>query len=359
MARIGKTKEIQRFILNHVSEHPKEIGKLTAAEFNVSRTAISKHLKALINTGVLNAEGATKARTYQLALLVDKVFEIQVTPELQEDIVWTKEIKPLLQNNCEASNEVLNICDYGFTEMLNNVIDHSESKAVRVHAYIDAISIQFHIVDFGVGIFRKIQNDFKLTDSRHALLELSKGKLTSDTSRHTGQGIFFTSRMFDKFSILSGELYFARINKEHDWLIEVEDRGEFNGTCIRMYIDISAKQTMKGIFDKYASEEDDYGFTKTHVPICLTKYDDGQLVSRSAAKRILARFSDFKEVWLDFKNVPVIGQAFADEIFRVFAMSHPEIQIVCTSANDDVQKMINRAKNALAENNDPQMQLID
>ena len=126
-----------------------------------------------------------------------------------------------------------------------------------------------------------------------------------------------------------------------------------------MCIDINAKQTMKEIFDKYASENDDYGFTKTHVPICLTKYDDGQLVSRSAAKRILARFSDFKEVWIDFKDVPTIGQAFADEIFRVFAISHPDIEIVCTNVNDDVQKMINRAKSALIENNNPQLSLIE
>lgn len=359
MARKGKTEEIQRFILNNVGEYPKAIGRVTAEKFNVSRSAISKHLNSLIKKGVLNANGATKARTYELRLIVDKVFEIQVTPELHEDIVWITEIKPLLQENSGASKEVLDICDYGFTEMLNNVIDHSESELARVHVYVDATSIQLYIVDFGIGIFRKIQSDFKLNDPRHALLELSKGKLTSDASKHTGQGIFFTSRMFDKFSILSGELYFARINKEHDWLIEVEDRNEFRGTYVSMCIDIDAKQTMKEIFDKYASENDDYGFTKTHVPIILTKYDDGQLVSRSSAKRILARFSDFKEVWLDFKDVPTIGQAFADEIFRVFAISHPDIEIVCTGVNDDVQKMINRAKSALIENNNPQMSLIE
>jgi hypothetical protein len=52
----------------------------------------------------------------------------------------------------------------------------------------------------GICIFNKTAEDFNLDDERHAILELSKGKLTSDPSRHNGEGIFFTSRMFDDFA---------------------------------------------------------------------------------------------------------------------------------------------------------------
>ena len=38
-------------------------------------------------------------------------------------------------------------------------------------------------------------------DKRQALFELSKGKFTTDPSRHSGEGVFFTSRMFDDFEI--------------------------------------------------------------------------------------------------------------------------------------------------------------
>jgi hypothetical protein len=95
-----------------------------------------------------------------------------------------------------------------------------------------------------------------------------------------------------------------------------------------MSISREATQTSKEIFDRFASEHDDYGFTRTHVPISLTKYDDDQLISRSAAKRLLARFNDFKEVWVDFKDVSSIGQAFADEIFRVYPAEHPDVKIL-------------------------------
>lgn len=39
-----------------------------------------------------------------------------------------------------------------------------------------------------------------------------------------------------------------------------------------------------------------------------------------------------------------IGQAFADEIFRVFARSHPGIAVQFMNANDDVTRMITRAQ---------------
>jgi hypothetical protein len=70
------------------------------------------------------------------------------------------------------------------------------------------------------------------------------------------------------------------------------------------------------------------------------------LVSRSQAKRLLNRFERFKVVILDFDGVQEIGQAFADEIFRVFPNSHPATEIRDLNASHQVQKMISRAKNA-------------
>src|SRR5438067_215023 len=77
------------------------------------------------------------------------------------------------------------------------------------------------LVDDGVGIFEKIRRQCKLDDHRQAILELSKGKLTTDPERHTGQGIFFTSRIFDEFLIRSDHFIFGHFRKEGDWLVEV------------------------------------------------------------------------------------------------------------------------------------------
>jgi hypothetical protein len=73
--------------------------------------------------------------------------------------------------------------------------------------------------------------------------------------------------------------------------------------------------------------------SETVVPVNLARYGNENLISRSQAKRLLARLELFKTVLFDFSNVPTIGQAFADEIFRVFAASHPEIELVPIHTN--------------------------
>ncbi len=62
-------------------------------------------------------------------------------------------------------------------------------------------------------------------------------------------------------------------------------------------------RTPEDVFRRYASEEDDYGFTKTVVPVRLAREGSEQLVSRSQAKRLLARVDRFATVILDFSGV--------------------------------------------------------
>ena len=113
-----------------------------------------------------------------------------------------------------------------------------------------------------------------------------------------------------------------------------------------MDVDVKAKHTTKDIFDRYSFDGDDYAFQRTHVVVSLAQAEDEKLVSRSQAKRIVARLDRFKEVILDFRRVDSIGPAFADEIFRVFRSTHPAVHLVVMNASDEVQKMIRRAESA-------------
>lgn len=349
--------EIRNFILYNVDDHPQDIGKITQDKFGIARQTASKYLNGLIAGGLIRAEGNTRARRYHLSWLTEETFEEKVHGGLQEDLEWRNKIRPHLEGH--VATNVLDICQHGFTEMVNNVIDHSDSDNVLMSVSRSAVIIQLMVRDYGIGIFQKIQQDFQLNDPRHALLELSKGKLTSDNSKHSGEGIFFTSRMFDWFSIRSRQLFFSRRNTGGDWFIESDSvEGEaLTGTCIIMEIPTHSERTIREVFDRYASEFYDYGFTKTHVPIKLGTYDDDQLVSRSAAKRVLARVNAFKEVMLDFQGVTSIGQAFADEIFRVFKNAHPEIDLIWINENPDVERMIQRALTADYEKS-PQLSLV-
>ena len=343
-----RTADIHAYILGRVGEHPEDVSGLTQVRFGLSRQAVSRHLQALVAQGLLTATGRTRARTYKLVVLENVLFRHHLSPDLQEDVVWREQIASLIQ---DAPSNIVGICEYGFTEMLNNAISHSEGGYVIVSLTRTAAAITMSVDDDGIGIFAKIQRDLALNDPRHALLELSKGKLTTDKAQHTGEGIFFTSRMFDRFGLLSGPLYYDRVKSEAEgWLIEAGDRTGLPGTRVTMEISLRATHTAEEVFDEFSNGQDNYGFNRTHVPVKLAKYESDQLVSRSAARRVLARFERFQEIDLDFLGVESIGQAFADEIFRVFRNAHPETQIFPLRCTDRVEAMIGRAiDNQLAE----------
>ncbi len=90
----------------------------------------------------------------------------------------------------ELSRNINDICHYGVGEMVNNVMAYSGASKLEIAVKCNAIAIGFWIIDNGIGIFTKIQRDFNLADKNQAILELAKGKLTSDPSQHSGEGIF-------------------------------------------------------------------------------------------------------------------------------------------------------------------------
>jgi anti-sigma regulatory factor (Ser/Thr protein kinase) len=337
---------IRQFILENVVAHPHDIATLTAKKFGTSRVTANRYLKKLVDEGYLAATGATKARKYTLRQTASAIFAVHVDKTLEEDVVYRERVEPLLR---DVPANVKEICQYGFTEMLNNVIDHSESEECWIVIERTANRIDLTIRDYGVGIFNKIQKECGLNDPRHALLELSKGKLTTDPARHSGEGIFFTSRMFTEFTISSGDLFYNReLERDEEWLIEVQPNIEpLHGTSVKLQLDINIKYTALEVFRQY--EDEDRGFAKTHVPVRLAKYGDEQLVSRSQARRVLARFNKFTEILLDFDGVSRIGQAFADEIFRVYWREHPEVSIIPIRITPEVEEMISHVRNAARE----------
>ena len=339
MPKIKRKEEIKEFILNNLESHQKDINSLTASTFAVSRPTVTNYLRELVDEGLVIATGKTKGRRYQLRDIVYEKFDLRVAENQQEDVVWRERILPLLDG---VKKNVLDICQYGFTEIYNNVIDHSASEESRIRIERNATQISLTIIDVGIGIWKRLQSELNLLDPRHALLELSKGKVTTDEERHSGEGIFFTSRMFDKFSIDSGTLIYSKERIRDGWLIEVEESLPLDGTVVSMKIRTATDLTKTEVLDKFASEHHDYGFTRTHVPLKLLKYEGEELVSRSQAKRLLARLEGFVEVLLDFQGITTIGQAFADEIFRVYRSEHPNIAIFAANTTSDVIEMISR-----------------
>ena len=337
MARPNRSPEIDTALLQAVSAHPHDLVGMVAAQLGLSGARIGMQVRALVAAGYLDKTGSTRP-TYRLGL--NRRFERQYPREgLAEDAVWFEQLLPLLR---DLPRNVLDIAHHGVTEMVNNAVDHSDAGAVLVRMDRRDGQLWFEIADEGVGIFRKITRALDLPDERLALLELAKGKLTTDPRRHSGEGIFFTSRMFDSFRISSEGLVFDHDAKYDQDLLD--DADEAGGTRVSMRIAIDSKRLARDVIDQFSSGPEDYSFAKTVVPVRLAKVGDENLVSRSQAKRLLQRVDRFRCVVLDFDQVASVGQAFADEIFRVFANEHPEVELVAVHAAPEVQQMIRRAE---------------
>jgi len=262
-------------------------------------------------------------------------FPFTIEPGLEEDQVWSTTVLPLLAGLPANS---IDIWQYCVTEMVNNAIDHSEGSTLTVVVQRPPSNTWVHVIDDGIGIFRKLKAAFNLKDEKEAILELAKGKLTTDPDRHSGQGIFFTSRMLDEFSILSRGAFFSHeAARPRDYIMDNEDAD--SSTMVTMALDNNTERTLKDVFDQYSSG-DNYDFSKTVVPLRLAKFGEEKLISRSQAKRALARVERFKSVVFDFAGIQMIGQAFADEIFRVWAKAHGDVECTVIDASPDLRKMI-------------------
>jgi hypothetical protein len=334
----ARGEDIRRFVLEHVEKHPNDVARLASEHFKITRQAVNKHIRRLIHEKSLTESGETRKRVYKLAALVEWRKFYEITPDLEEHVLWDRDVSPVLQ---PLPENVLDIWHYGFTEMLNNAKDHSGGKNILVGLSKTAVTTEMQIADDGIGIFKKIQEAFNLPDQRYAILELAKGKLTTDPERHTGEGIFFSSRMFDRFGIGADKTYYGHhFGDDADWVLDWSSAG----TAVFMELSNHTSRTQQKIFDQYASPDGDYGFNKTVVPVRLAQYGNDKLISRSQAKRVVARLDLFKTILFDFAGVLTIGQAFADEIFRVFANEHPNLAIYPIHASSEVLRMIERVR---------------
>lgn len=314
-----------------------------------------QYAKVLINDLVANGKlikiGSTRSARYilteyasqHLELFPSRVVRTLKNQDLEEHRVLD-EVQNSLPMLLQLKENVRSILDYGFSEMLNNAIEHSESKRIKVEIEIRGKKLTFRVTDSGVGVFRNIMQKRGLKSELEAIQDLLKGKTTTQPRSHSGEGIFFTSKVADIFTLDSFGFKLIVNNLVNDVFVINPDKIK-RGTEVSFTIETFSSRHLSNVFQKYAdlaATGDLVGFDKTEIKIKLYTMG-GVHVSRSQARRVLANLDKFKAVVFDFDKVPMIGQAFADEIFRVFHNKHPEIQLRAVNANDAVQFMIDRA----------------
>ncbi len=308
----------------------------------ISRQTAVSYLSAMAREGTLLKTGATRSAAYSLPSKKaprrhpESLHLFKKLENLQEDRVFS-EISARLGLKGKISQSVFGIVSYAFTEMLNNAIDHSASAKARMDMEISDLHLEFTVRDWGIGIFENIRKHFKLPNELEAYEWLLKGKQTTYPERHSGQGIFFTSKIADIFTIRSHQLKVVFDNEKKDIFLSEPDF--LTGTSVTFSIRRQSRKKIENLFRAFSEEE--FEFDKNLVRVKASIHEG--LYSRSQARRLTAGLQSYKKIVFDFKGVREMGQAFADEIFRVFRNQHPDIQIEYTGATRAAEYLIRRA----------------
>jgi len=330
-----KKTSIILYLLEKISQKAENISKHVAETFNVNQNTVHVYINELVENNIIKR---VKRGEYELVSATCTYHLKRSEGDLDSDTyAFNKYMKEHIKNLPE---NIKTIWEYTFSEMINNAIDHSEAENVTVSIVSNYFHTSVFIVDNGIGIFEKIKGYFNYETLDDAICELFKGKLTTDSKNHSGEGIFFSSRIMDDFMIVSSKKVFSH-NKYDESIIADLLSSTLKGTGVYMSISNFSQKQAYQIFDVYASV--DGGFTKTVIP--LKNIFDSSPVSRSQARRICNRLDKFEEVILDFDGMEWMGQGFAHQIFVVFQNEHPDIKIKPINMNENVTKMYKHTVN--------------
>lgn len=296
---------------------------------SVTRQAAHYHLRRLADAGRLRQVGAGRGSQYVLAVDFHQTYALE---GLREDAVWA-EVREKVRSVSEAPPIAAKALRFAFTEMVNNAIEHSGGTKVEVDV-ASAPKFFFRVADDGVGTFRHFGSRFGFDDVA-AAFELTKGKRTTDPARHSGQGIFFTSRIVDRFGLEANGIRLTFDNDLHD--VALGESSIHEGTTVWWEVDPQMTRDPAKVYNEYTDEET-LEFTRTRIP--LRTLGGSSFISRAEAKRVADGLERFDEVILDFTGVTDVGRAFADELFRVWASEHPGTRLVAVSTSPLIDRML-------------------
>lgn len=339
--------DIRKAILEMANEKKtfKTADVIEKLEDKISRQYISALISQMVKEGLLLKGGSTASAFYTLPVNADSIIEtIKLRferSEIEEHEVFDK-LRDRYNFVRGLSENIQSILFYAFTEMLNNAIEHSKSENIEIEVRKEKSNLTFIVSDFGIGVFKNVMKQRRLRSEIEAMQDLLKGKTTTQPHSHTGEGIFFTSKIADVFLLESFEYRLRVDNLIKDVFFE-ELKPSKRGTRVVFTISNNSKKHLSDVFNKFVVNPGDPGFNKTEILIRL--FTRGTIyISRSQARRILSGLDKYESIVLDYDKVSTVGQAFADEIYRVFKNNNPNIKIESKNMIEPVKFMVERAE---------------
>ena len=333
MARLNLnvlTQWITAAAIQHPTRLDAELAERTGTSLRTARRALAR----LVELNWLERTGTPRRPEYKPGLL-RQVVRRYALAGLEEDLPWANDFAPYFALPASVNRMV----QHTFCELLNNAIDHSGGTHVTVSLRQTAGHAQLLISDDGRGVFEQIAQTFSIANPALAMLELSKGKLTSQPQRHTGQGLFFASRLADVFDLHANAAAFQQRSwDERGW--RTQRALKHTGTSVYASFALDTTRTLDAVRQQYSADGVGAAFERTVVPLRLITSDVIGLDSRAQARRAGARLGEFRRAEIDFGGVEQVSHAFVDELFRVMARAQPGVDIVPLNMSPAVATLI-------------------
>jgi anti-sigma regulatory factor (Ser/Thr protein kinase) len=331
-----RTKLLQatQWITAAAAEQPGDLADHVAQRLAVSRSSAQRLLRQLVQAQWLVREGRRGRPIYRPGLLRQVVQRYRLEG-LDEATPWARDFC----GHFTLAAPVHRMVQHVFSELLNNAIDHSEGQWVSVSVRQTPSQVQLLVSDDGRGLFDKLGEAFGLAEPARAMLELSKGKLTSAPARHTGRGLYFSARLADVFDLHANAVGFQRRAWDGEaWCpARALDR---RGTSVYAAIALDTERTLESVLHAHSLSGAAARFERTVVPLRMLTAAQVGLESRAQARQAASRLAAFARAEMDFSGIACVGHSFADELFRVVVADHPSLELVPVGMSPAVAEMV-------------------
>lgn len=313
------------------------------AATGLTRPGVLYHLNKLIAAGdVEYASRHTRGRSVRYQLAYDNRREFAIAAVDAEHVLWEQLRSSLL--HADMTPAAVDIHAYVFGEMVNNVIEHAQSdNIVILHRNRDALT-SISVRDSGIGIFDHIAATEGFDDRLASVRRLQSGGYTTAPDGHSGQGVFFSSRAADRFSVNSRGIVWSSNNLIADQTLETYP-ATGRGTSVTWQLQNRTDRSLLALFEVFSvrDEEELPRFATTTVAVAIAGAGS-EFVTRSTARQLLEGKAQFERIVLDFAGVTHIGQGFADEAFRVYPSMNPGVLVFPINMNDAVAWFVEQAQ---------------
>lgn len=313
-------------------DHPADLDRVVAERLGSSRRSARHWLARLAALGWLEPAGSPRRPHWRPGVL-RQVTQRYAIDGLQEDRPWTRDFAPAF----DLRPNVARLAQHAFMELLNNAVDHSGGRCVVVSMRQTALHLQLLVSDDGVGLFERVAGAHGIDDAPLAMVELAKGRLTSQPERHLGRGLFYVARLADVLDLHANQHGFRHAAGD-GW--QPARAAADRGTAVFAGIALDSPRTLDEVLRSASGDGLGYDLERTRVPLRLLCSDGTALDSRAQARRVAARLDAFAQAELDFSGVDAVGHSFADELFRVLPAQHPGWSARVCGAAPAVARMI-------------------